>query len=634
MKVIEKIVKLYLPIKGQRKIRAFTAVIVMGLMLLPVYGYYGSDEKDIQEEVSFDDSARTHATGHTVPAEDPFFSIGSDFLVIKTENIDPELVILFNYTRVYIDTNNDQVWDYFFLGNASDEMTIENVDAGARIHSDKPIWYKQLLENNTSFKFIDNARHFWQRVDCGWSCWNEKNEYYDDFNYYSTYSTVPAMGNLDSQYYVYPGTWYITVPENTDVYIDSYGNGTVDRVFKCSPMRRVEITVSNFTYIYSNLSFYLYNSHTIACKSGYDFYLWNTNISKLIVSEDNTTIEVDNNNDGVYDVRYNYNKGIHSSSEQKIGAHIHSDKPINVVQRNYFSNGDHDVIFPDYQSDLLNSGDSMSYLQPSNMMGSDYYGSSGYDSSISNSEYKLDDLMESYIVGSFSNTSYYQDSILGNDLLNDSRGTVGPNQIDDVESLTTFSHIWANKPFSLCKMKMYRKYQWATGTYGQSNGNSYYRKHWYKYYTFYPNLPAAYIYASTSHLPNELEPDTTATMHARVFNPTADTNITNVSVKVTFPDSFNLSSGTTLNVTVKKIFLSNDTVIAFDTESITPTKSGGNYTFTLNKTTFSDTFDYLDVLRYYEISYKIITPETSGNYDFPPVEVGYDSSTWLLPGNS
>lgn len=544
----------YISTITKSKRHAMLSLVIIVFVLCASFSYITLDEGDddpVEEAL-----ARIHGSGHTVPAEDPFFSIGCDFLVIKAENLDPELVILFNNTRVYIDTNNDQVWDYDYLRNASDEMIIENVDAGARIHSDKPIWYRQWLDA-TSTKY--------------------------------TYATVPTITNLVSDYYVYSGTWYIVAPSNINVYIDNTINGSIDTTTPVSPLVRESFTVTDFARVYSNESFYLYNKYAVVCPSSYDFFLWNENITKLIVTEDNTTVKVDHNNDGFYDDFHFFDRGVFSLSEQEIGAHVNSDKPINIVQRNFFTNSNFTVTtFSDSYSD------SMSYVMPGTMLGSDYYGIETTSSH------------KNAIIGSFSNTTYHLDRLVENDLQINATDSVGPNQVKQVVSVSNYSHIWANKPFSL--------YRWSTT------------------YSFYPNLPAAYIFATTSHTPNELGLNTTATMHIRVFNPTADTNITNVSVGVTFPDTFSLSGGTTVDVTVKKYFLRNDTLIETKTEAITPTSSDGNYTFTLNSTSFSDIFDYLDVLRYYQISYQIRTPTTAGNYNSPPAEVKYNASTWKITG--
>jgi len=619
--------------KGQ----ALIALIITALIIIAGFSYVefggpggggGGDEEE--------PPARIHATGHTVPAKDPFFSVGSDFLVIKAENLDPELVILFNNTRIYIDTNNDQVWDYDYLRNASDELVIENVDAGARIHTDKPVWYRQCLEKDKVYHTINNVRHYFK--DYSYS--NDVHLYYHDRFCASTYSTVPPLNNLHSNYFIYPGTWYIVVPENADIHIDTYMNGTIDKNISASVMKRESITISNHSRIYSNKTFYLYSNHAVPCPSGNDFYLWNEDITKLIITQDNTTVEIDNNNDGVYDVRNNYDTGIYTPEKQKIGAHVHSNKPINIVQRNYFTNNNFTFELVRFHNKLIAKGDSMSYLPPSTMMGSDYYGINETNSSVdksgassTNDRYVFHDYQKGFITGSFSNTSYYQDKLVENDLWSDANDSIGANQVEQMPNLSNYTHIWGSKPFSLFQMKVYRKYAWAYGTNGTTYMNNYYRQDWSHKYAFYSNLPAAYIYATTSHTPNELGLNTTATMKVRIFNPTADTNITNVSVTVKFPDSFSLTNGTKLDVTVKKYFLRNDTFITSDTKTITPAKSGGNYTFILNSTTFSDIFDYMDIYRYYLISYRIRTPTTAGNYDVSPVQVEYDASTWSLPGN-
>ncbi len=565
--------------KMPTKRHALIALVTIVLVLSASLTYFTLDKGDDGGGGNEETPARIHGTSHTVPKDDPFFSVGCDFIVIKADDRDPELLVLFNNTRIYIDTNNDQVWDYDYLGNASDELTIADVDSGARIHTDKPVWYRQCL-------------NYWDVYNPGY------------YNYVaSTYITVPPINNLQSSYYVYSGTWYVVVPENTVVHVDSGNNGTVDQNITAGPLIRYSLTVSSFAKVYSNKTFYLYRDNTIVAPAGTDFYLCTEDIAKVIITSDNTTVEIDNNNDGTYDERYNWDKGVNETTITiKVGAHVNSDKSINIIQRNYQTSQ------VSYYNQLISDGDSLSYLQPSTMMASDYFSLKGYYTSGNNYQH-------GYIIGSFSNTSYHQDKLTENDLIGNDNDAIGANQIEQITDLPKHVHIWGSKPFSGYSMAFkYESYNY--------------------HYTFYPNIPASYIFSTMDRHPNELGLNTSTTMDVRVFNPTADTNITNISVKIKFPDNFTLSNGTSLNVTVKKIFLRNDTLITSDTKSITPTQSGGNYTFTLNSTTFTDIFDYMDVYRYYKITYKIKTPSTAGNYDFAPVEVGYDASTWKLPGNN
>jgi len=58
-----------------------------------------------------------YSVSAAVPKEDPFFSIGEDFLVIKAQDYHPQLNILFDNTNIYIDTDNDGTWNYHYTRN-------------------------------------------------------------------------------------------------------------------------------------------------------------------------------------------------------------------------------------------------------------------------------------------------------------------------------------------------------------------------------------------------------------------------------------------------------------------------------------------------------------------------------------
>ena len=119
-------------------------------------------------------------------------------------------------------------------------------------------------------------------------------------------------------------------------------------------------------------------------------------------------------------------------------------------------------------------------------------------------------------------------------------------------------------------------------------------------------------------------------METRVFNPTATTQITNVTLNINISDEFSLSGGSTLDITVVKCYLDNDTQVDNETFTIAPSLSNNVYSIGLSKID-TTVLDSLEPMQYYKILYTIITPSIVGNYQFEPVTVEYDASTWILP---
>ncbi|MCK4613318.1 MAG: hypothetical protein KAU14_00825, partial [Thermoplasmata archaeon] len=91
--------------KMPTKRHALIALVTIVLVLSASLTYFTLDKGDDGGGGNEETPARIHGTSHTVPKDDPFFSVGCDFIVIKADDRDPELLVLFNNTRIYIDTN-------------------------------------------------------------------------------------------------------------------------------------------------------------------------------------------------------------------------------------------------------------------------------------------------------------------------------------------------------------------------------------------------------------------------------------------------------------------------------------------------------------------------------------------------
>ena len=491
-----------------------------------------------------DDSKENFVVEHTVPKDDPFISIGCDFLMIIGDSYDPYLFILFDNTVIYIDTNNDQIFDRQVTRNGGDYYTITDWTYGARIHTSKPVAYRQKIE----------ATHW------------------------PVYCYIPSIDNLKNEYFIYKDSHQLIVPETTTIYIDEENDGTIETEITVLPLTRKSFSLTNsWARVYSDKPFYLFRfgnniGASVVGPSGFDYYIpHNGYIKYLIIPETGTKVQVDNNNDGNYDETIQEGKGLHGPYDYASGAHLNSNKPITI----FYS--------------LTGENQRVTYLIPSNMMGSDMWG---------------DISDRRYITGLYSNTSFFVDKASENDLNPNFQSKIGANQLSTpFPNYDTNCHTWGTKPFYIDFID------------GQTSISS---------------QAYSYILSTTSHEPNELGLNETVKMNVRVFNPFATTEINNVSVTVKIDDNFKLSGGNTVEVTIKKLHL--DTDIEKDTEmiTITPTHENDLYTFTLSKDN-STLFESLNFFEYYDIDYEIITPTKAKNYAFQPIEVSYDASTWDLP---
>ena len=488
----------------------------------------------------------------TMSEEDPFATIGEDFLVVGKESYAPVLYILFDNTHIYIDIEDDGVWEEHIVRNAGSSYTVSiptrTILYGTRIHTDKPVIY-------------------WQQLSS------------------SAYDVIPPIGTLRTSYYVYGGTWYVVVPENTTINVDNNDDGIIDSSINATPLTRNSISASNFARVFADKPFYLYCSYTLATQSGTDFYLpWNK-IYRLIVTENNTLLKVDIDNDGHYDEEHTLNKGVVTNFAGftfNHGAHIWTDKPVAIFSGRYWGGWGHYYWTP-YR------------VLPSNMIGNDMW------SPGSGSYYYITGFFKED-TGLYSNTTYYIDKVTDNDLVPDATDVVNANQYKSLPSLGMI-HIWGNMPF-------YESYRCGSNIYG--------------------TIPYSSITATTHGTQKVLGANESTEIYVRVFNPFATTTANNLSITVPIPKNFSLHDGSSLTLNIEKRFLRNDTVIANDTIVVSPTNTGENFVFTITKTNTS-LLSSLEPMTYYDIRYQVITPPEYGSYRFEPVSLSFDAETWNMP---
>jgi hypothetical protein len=501
-----------------------------------------------------------------VTGEDPFFSLGTDFIILTPGNDYHHIYSFFENTHVYIDYDDNGVWDETYTLNAGDTVELTHqvstmIKAGSGVYSDKPIEYIQYLG--------------------------------------SRYNTVPPVQNLnDTYYWAYQNaqTLYAVVPqkegENSIIHIDMDVDGTEDLNITVGHLERSSIDLpaqSTITLvkIWSDRPFYLYDSFTLAVPAGTDFYNPVSN-AKILIVEDNTEIKIDQNNDGSYDNTSIYNKGYYYPAVPiQYGSTIHANRSIVVWDIDY-----------GYQ------------VPPQTMIGSDLW-------SIWSSKYRWGSYPNYYHSVQYYNflTSIYDSNIKfdlvnsGNDLDPEYQNSMIHNQQYRMYSLApeywvntyyyNSYHIWANKPFiEICT----------------SNVRNFY--------------PYSVISATTYSRQNLLDTDEIAPMEVRIFNPFANTSITNISIIIPYPDSFTTQNGN-VNFDIQKRWLMNDTKIQNVTLTLVPQHIGNNYVTTLSNidaTIFND----LGSMQYYNINYEIITPSSFNNYIFEAVTISYEAPTWRL----
>ncbi len=488
-----------------------------------------------------------------VSKEDPYFGVGSEFLVIGTGN--PEIFTLFDNTNIYLDNNNDGIWDYQFQGNGGESQVLNppwSVNGGARIQADKPVMHKQLI-----YEYLCN--------DWPWC----KTIYY---------TTVPPLNNLRSEYYIFSlgDNWNVVAPQDTIINIDINADGTIDKTLNVGRGKVNSSSVPNNQYarIYSESGkkFSLYGRYALAGPIGTDFYT-NLGSIKALVTEDNTRVNIDMNNDLAYDETYTLSKGAHDIDAIS-GAHINSNKPIAVYSK--FQN-----FFPIMTSGMLNN---------------DLWGESG-------NLYRIIGLFNN-ASGLFDNTTYNIDFQTQNDLVSNFTGQIPSNVENSLPNMGNV-HLWSDMP-----LNYFYKY------------SSQYQNY------FLPSYSYSRIYPVTFPEEKYIGLEDSLTINARVFNPFAETTATVFSAKLKFNKLFAFPA--VFKAEVNKKNLNTDAIIATDTVTKVPVLINGRYEFVISNSD-SSLLDSLGPFEYYEIKYNLISPLTYGFYDFEPVEITYTAPTWNMP---
>ncbi len=400
-------------------------------------------------------------------------------------------------------------------------------------------------------------------------------------------SSVPPINVLKNEYYIPQGTWYFASQQPQTIFIDENFNDLIDSQINID-INGGTFLVNNYSRVFSDKVFYCYNKNSFIGPPGTDFYNINEDVEMILIIEDNTDINIDLNNDGNFDESLNLDVGEYGPYTWTSGCHINSTKPILIFNDiNWYGNCQQTGI----------------YIPPSHMMGSDKYLHVFLGSL---SRYRTH-------IGSFSNNTLYAEGVTNNLGIPEWNQSLGANEKIDIEWSPQTIHIWGTKPFE--------------GYFGDYwNAPSYHYTDTYRYY--YP-FPSSYISSINLHFPEEIELDTFIEMKIRVFNPLAITELNNIGLTIRIDDNFTIPSGDIIDINIEKRYLKNDTLIYNDLFQKSVTNQD-NLKIIQILPVDSDILLSLDSLQYYEITYQILSPSTPELYNFPPVTIGYSTSTWVL----
>ncbi|MBR9676536.1 hypothetical protein GOV04_00150 [Candidatus Woesearchaeota archaeon] len=243
----------------------------------------------------------------------PQHTIGSEFLFVnydssnykQTFNIPPRVIPLFDNTNIYVDLNNDGLWDYTFLKDQFEVLILKldqaTINRGARLQADKPIIY---YDQSTGYDLIVHS---------------PTNAYKKD---------QYLVGHSDIAYFV--------APQNTVVEVDDDLDGDTDFEIIVQKGKSISQYIRSTSHLTSDKPFYAYNALGTTSNKAKTFYTIGRYV-RLQVLEDDTEVFIDFNADGLKDYNYSFDAGAQDLVLETIGALIKSDKEILVFNNDRYS---------------------------------------------------------------------------------------------------------------------------------------------------------------------------------------------------------------------------------------------------------------------------------------------------------
>lgn len=421
----------------------------------------------------------------SIPSQDSFYSIGSDFLVLQTmgiSNVDnpgyksyPQIYALYDNTKISIDVNNDGAIDYEFIKNKGGPYSLTfdwELISGSKIHADKPIIYHQEIFLNVWKTSSGLGRGQATRS-----------------------ISVPPCSNYKNEYLILQGKWhFITDNLNQTIYIDENIDGTINYVRQLNKSSSLNVDINNFSRVYSSKSFFGYSWDSLAGPLSNDF-LTGSGVVRIIVLAQDTTVTFDYNVDTTPDYFITLSIGEYLFNTT-YGARITSDKNISIFDLAAgFGAG-----YPIYPPATLSKTATNEFIVASKGSGEN-------------------------IIWVFNNFSAEN---INNSLLLYSLTDNNATKYTNISSNTRIPLLLSGLYFAYSTLPMteYYSYSYVSSTSPayHSARNIFYKK----------------IYMTTNPKSKFVTPNSTVIMNVRVFNPFNDTTVSDIKIKFPINNFFSM----------------------------------------------------------------------------------------------
>lgn len=413
-------------------------------------------------------------------ASNNFYNLGSDFYVVQTglsQNLPTPPIILaipYDSTQVYIDINNDGIYDYDYNHQPGvyKPTTLWPIEVGTKIHATKPIALFQEL-------------------------------YYDTYpqnpfpnSYIHQYRTaVPPINNYKKEYSLRSGGWNLLALHNNktqQIMIDTNFDGIPDSEYNLT--KKGSISLSAAANIYSDEPFLAYNSETIGGLSGMSFFNQYKD-ANLVIQTDFTDVGFDYNFDGAIDKTKQYTKGVYA---------VNSSGPFRIVTNKPIAA---------YSSHSLRGTIHTFALLPSDYMTNQYliYGDERF--------FPTSPAQEAKMIGLFNKDSGFSDYTSINLTFGDNRVQKEANTSMIIALPNGLFEGFSNMPSIIYGEASYQN------MYGAGSVATNYYPYKQVYVTNYPKQKTA-------------DKNSVAYLNVRVFNPLKNVNVTSLVVKIEYNPLF------------------------------------------------------------------------------------------------
>lgn len=233
----------------------------------------------------------------SIDSKEHFSAVGNHFLSIN-ENYAPKIIPLYDKTQIYIDINSDGVSDFQYTQDSNKTLAIDTpwpIKPGSIIKTSKPVIYQQDTKQDSIYRVS---------------------------NY------VPPVTNFKKEYVTAGGLYTILSTEDTTIEIYHLINeSTTYRDIKAYEPLKINL---GQTYLESNDPFIAYHEKSFAMPVGRNYIASNSTV--YIVSKDNYEVEIDYNDDQIFDDTFDYDSGL-STITVPIGAYLEFSRDVGVYKQ-------------------------------------------------------------------------------------------------------------------------------------------------------------------------------------------------------------------------------------------------------------------------------------------------------------